>query len=104
MNTEERKQFLNHAMTNLTSSIKTQLRAKPLGVEVADAWIDDLVRNAASGIILAYYDATGLDTCPICGTDFDPAPNTDVTVGCDCNGETEITDGAWAAHLAKEKP
>jgi hypothetical protein len=68
------KEELLRIVEGFAQSIRTQLRAKPLGVEVSEDWILDLARNMAGGLP-SYFEEPG--TCPYCNVEY--------RMGC-CNG------------------
>ena len=74
MTDNERDLFQRIALRNLIASIHTQLRAKPLGVDVPDAWIRDLAANAMGGMLEAYHvtvdDVPAGLACDECGMDL----------------------------------
>ena len=51
------KEELLRIVEGFAQSIRTQLRAKPLGVEVSEDWILDLARNMAGGLP-SYFEAS----------------------------------------------
>ena len=57
------QQKLGEIVDGFVTSIKVQLRAKPLGVEVPEAWILDLARNMAA-TLPGYEDDPG--ECDLC--------------------------------------
>lgn len=61
------QQKLGEIVDGFVTSIKVQLRAKPLGVEVTEAWILDLARNMAGGLP-GYEDDP--ETCGMCGETY----------------------------------
>lgn len=59
---------LQDIVDGFVESIKVQLKAKPLGVEVPEAWILDLARNMAGGLP-GYEEEPG--TCGFCNVPFE---------------------------------
>jgi hypothetical protein len=59
---------LQEIVDGFVESIKVQLRAKPLGVEVSEAWILDLARNMASGLVGHEDDPAA---CGFCKTPYE---------------------------------